>query len=140
MFSSTITLFNFDEPNDKYYSTLITNAELQPNYRTKFDYNRTEDTDISLLIIKYLVTGGEKQTYGNIKSFRTPKLWINLSSADKQIYFTFQEGRDFFAIGDFTAVTDIDYEVFKDANDGVFFIHEVKDFGDDLKHWEITGY
>lgn len=140
MFNATVTLFNFDEPNDTYYPTLITSTELQPNYRAKFDYNRTEDTDTALLIVKYLISGGEKQTYGNTKSFRTPKLWTSLSETDKQKYFTFRSGRDFFAKGDFTAVTDIDYEVFKDAHDGVFFIHEVKDFEDDLKHWEITGY
>lgn len=37
-------------------------------------------------------------------------------------------------------MSDVEYETFKNQNDEVFFIHDVKDFEDDLKHWEIEGY
>lgn len=80
----------------------------------------------------------DKRVAGVNKVFKTPKEWNNLEN--KTNYFTFETGRDFFAKGDFTLLEISSYEQFKHSHDDVFMINAVKDFEDDLKHWEITGY
>lgn len=140
MFSSTITLFNYEESTDKFYPTLFTGTELQPDYKTRFTENTTQDMDMSLLIIKYYISDNKIYSYGNTKSYKTPKSWDNLTTANKSNYFTFQTGRDFFVLGDYSTTVNVDYELFKSQNDDVFFINNVKVFRDDLKHWEILGY
>lgn len=138
MFSNKVTLFNYDETNNFYYSTLLTNVELQSNYRTNFTDESTVDNDLTLLIVKYRVENGTKKVQGTEKSFLTPKVWE--STQDKSGVFTIQSGRDFFVKGDLTNLNDIDYEELKNTYDDVFFIQSVKDFEDDLKHFEILGY
>ena len=138
MFSNTVTLFNYDETNNSYYSTLITNVELQSNYRASFTDESTVDNDLTLLIVKYQVENGSKKVPGTEKSFLTPKVWE--STQDKSDVFTIQPGRDFFAKGDLTGISDIDYEELKNTYDDVFFIQSLKDFEDDLKHFEILGH
>lgn len=138
MFSNTATIFSYDESNETYSSTLLQNVELQTHYRTSFTDESTVDNDLTLLIVKYWVENGNKKTQGNSKTFLTPKLWESLQ--DKTGSFTIQPGRDFFAKGDLTQLESIDYEELKNTYDDVFFIQSVKDFEDDLKHFEILGY
>lgn len=140
MFNSTVTIFNFDEPNDKFYPTLITGVEFQPDYRSQFTSNTTQDMDMSLLIIMYYIDGNNVLVNGNNKPYRTPKAWENLTTANKSKYFTFKTGRDFFVLGNYSTTANADYETFKDQNDDVFFINSVKNFRDELKHFEIMGY
>ncbi len=138
MFSNTVTLFSYDETNNLYYSTLLTNVELQSHYKTSFTDESTVDNDLTLLIVKYQVENGSKKVPGTEKSFLTPKLWEN--TQDKSNVFTIQPSRDFFAKGDLTGISDIDYEELKNTYDDVFFIQSLKDFEDDLKHFEILGH
>lgn len=138
MFTNSITLFNFDEENNKYYKTLFKNVELQSTYQANFTVDSTIDSDVSLLIVNYYLNGVEKQPVYVNKTFRTPKVWNNIEG--KENYFTFECGRDFFAKGDYTLLNITSYEQFKHSHDDVFMIHQVKDFEDDLKHWEILGY
>ena len=147
MFNINITLFNFDEKSNKYYKTFLPNVELQSNFRTRFTNDSTLDDDVSLLIIKYLIKNSEKISFGTEKCFKTPKIWENLES--KEEFFTFQEGKDFFVKGklleqienlDFTVSENLNYEELKNSQDGVFFVHSVKDFEDELSHWEVLGY
>ena len=139
MFTNSVTLFNFDEESNKYYKTLLKNVELQSTYQANFTVDSTIDGDVSLLIVNYYLDGVEKKPTSILnKSFRTPKVWKNI--ANKENYFTFEAGRDFFAKGDYTLLNIINYEQFKHSHDDVFMIHSVKDFEDDLKHWEIMGY
>ena len=138
MFLNTVTLFNYDETNNFYYFTLLTNVELQSHYKTNFTDESTVDNDLTLLIVKYQVESGSKKVQGTEKSFLTPKVWEN--TQDKSNVFTIQPSRDFFAKGDFTGLSDIDYEELKNTHDDVFFIQSLKDFEDDLKHFEILGH
>lgn len=138
MFTNSVTLFNYDETNDKYYKTLFKNVELQVTYQSNFTVDSTVDGDISLLIVNYYMVGVEKKPVYVNKSFKSPKIWEN--SNNKSNCFTFECGRDFFAKGDYTLFDITNYEQFKHSHDDVFMIHQVKDFEDDLKHWEIMGY
>lgn len=140
MFNTTVTLFNYDQKNDICYPTLLQKVELQPKYNTKFSSNSTEDKDLALLIVKYYIGTNGKTPYLSQKSYKTQKLWNKLSGEDKNNYFTFNTGLDFFVKGDYSSMLDVEYETFKNQNDEVFFIHYGKDFEDDLKHWEIEGY
>ena len=138
MFTNSVTLFNYDEKNNRYYKTLFRNVELQSTYQSNFNVDSTIDSDVSLLIVNYYLDGEDKKPISVSKSFRTPKVWD--STEDKNSYFTFETGRDFFAKGDYTLLNITSYEQFKHSHDDVFMIHQVKDFEDDLKHWEILGY
>lgn len=136
MFKNVVSLFNFDESNNEYHLTILENVELQSNYRTRFTNDSTLDDDVSLLIIKYSIVGSDKKISSG-KVFKTPKIWEKLEN--KSDFFTFQTGSDFFMKGRFEKQI-ADYESLKNSYDDVFFIHSVKDFEDDLKHWEVTGY
>lgn len=138
MFRNTVTLFNYDEEKDEYIKTLFENVELQSKTRIDFNVDRTEDEDTSLLIIKYYITGIDKKVIGINKSYKTPKEWSKL--AEKKNNFTFEAGRDFYAKGDYTLLNITSYEQFKHTHDDVFMINEIRDYEDDLKHWEIIGY
>lgn len=138
MFGGVVTLFNHDEETGEYYPALFTNVEFQAHYRTSFSDNSTRDGDFCLLIVKYFKIGEIKRVCGTTKSFMTPKLWQE--NQNKKDYFTFKEGRDFFVKGDYSNVENVDYEIFKGSTDGVFFIHGVKDFDDELSHFEVMGY
>lgn len=138
MFRNKVTLFNYDEQENIYYPTLLDEVELQPQYKTRFTSDSTKDLDSALLIVRYKINSDEKTEIGG-KSFKKPKEWELLDATGKQTYFTFNLGRDFFVLGDFSSVTDVNYEIFKNENDEVFFVHAVKDFDDELKHWEVVG-
>lgn len=136
MFKNVVSLFNFDESNNEYHLTILENVELQSNYRTRFTNDSTFDDDVSLLIIKYSIVGSDKKISSG-KVFKTPKIWNNLEN--KSGFFTFQTGSDFFMKERFEKQIS-DYESLKNSYDDIFFIHSVKDFEDDLKHWEVVGY
>lgn len=140
MFDSTVTLFNHDEYLDKYYSTVFLAAEFQPNFKTSFDSSATLDGDTCLVVINYTVQNGEKRVNGTDKPFKSPKIWEILPKEQKSQYFTLKTGRDFFALGDYSNSESVDYEIFKDGTDNVFFIGSFKDFEYELPHFEITGY
>lgn len=140
MFNSTVTLFNYDEEANGYYFTLLENVEFQPSYQTSFENSSTNDEDSCLLVIRYFKEGVNKKVFGTKKIFKAPKEWSNMTPLDKEKHFTLRIGRDFFIKGDYTGTKDINYEGIKDTSDGVFFIHRVKDFEDELSHFEVVGY
>lgn len=137
MFSSKVTLFNYSESENMYYKTFLENVEFQPYYKTSFDGDFAKDEDSSLLIVNYCIDSGSKKPFGSERVFKTPKIWETLEN--KGDFFTLRPGFDFFVKGDFTEVNS-GYEDLKNSYDDVFFIQSVKDFEDDLKHWEIMGY
>ena len=138
MYKNTVTLFNYDETGNVYYPTLLSNVEFQPNYKTEYTSNSTRDKGITLLIVRYKIDSFGKIASG--KHFVAPKIWVGLSIEDKAKIFTLKPGEyEFFIKGDYSSETDVNYEVFKNTYDDVFLIHGVKDFEDDLKHWEIEG-
>lgn len=141
MFISLVTLFNYDSKNDNYFATLLKNVEFQPHYKTVFSEDSTQSADFALLIIEYAFRHGKKKTPSTEKAYKSPKAWENLSSDEKKKYFTLKPGEyDFFAKGDYSRVKKVVYENFKNSHDDVFFIHGVRDFEDDLPHFEIEGY
>ena len=143
MFRNAVTLFNYDEEENIYYPTLLESVELQPNYRTEFTDDGTRSKDLALLIVRYDKDSSGKFIFesSKIKYFTNPKLWNDFTTDNKSTYFTLKPGEyDFFIKGDYTSETDVNYEVFKNTYDEIFLIHGVKDFEDDLKHWEIEGY
>lgn len=140
MFRNEVTLFNYSEIENKYYPTLFENVEIQPKYKTLFTPESVQDSDSVLLLVKFQKDGFGKFVFkenGSPKYFLSPKGFNTIEN--KSEYFTLQNSYDFFVKGDFSNETEVIYEDFKNSHDEVFLIHSVKDFEDDLKHWEIEG-
>lgn len=160
MFKSTITLFNYLYSSDEYAKTIIKNVEIQPMCSTDPQTNSTENNTEVLIIVPYKVdSGGAYVNSGSdIKYYLKPKVWANkvdpgIVYVDKKSgerhylkqkgwaesieYFTIQSGLDFIIVGDYSYLTDINLNDIKNKVDDVFVIGGVKDFSDDLKHFEI---
>ena len=134
MFTQTITLFNYLNTKDDYSKTLIDNVEVQPKFITSPDRYGVDNLTKALIIIPY-----SKDTIGRFilsnnkaKYYLRPKEWNENTS-----YFTFQNDKDFIIIGDYMNLSDIDLNDIKNSIDDVFIINEVRDYRDDLKHFEL---
>lgn len=134
MFKSTITLFNYLYSSDEYAKTLINNVEIQPIYKTDPQTNDAQNNTKVLIIVPYKAdSGGVYVNSGSdIKYYLKPKSW-----KENTDYFTIQNGFDFIIVGDYSHLTNISLNDIKNKVDDVFVINEVKDFSDDLKHFEI---
>lgn len=136
LYNHTITIFNYDYEEEKYYPTVINNVECQ----YYFGINRLPEynvsTDRCLCIVKYDIIDNIKTTDG--KKFLVKDEWVK--EADKSQYFTIQTDKDFFALGDYSSIEISDYEEFKNENTHRgFMINEYRDFESVLPHWEIYG-
>ena len=136
MFKSTITLFNYLYSSDEYSKTIIKNVEIQPMCSTEPQTNSTESGTKVLIIVPYKAdSGGVYVNDGNNKKYYLkPKSW-----KENTDYFTIQIGFDFIIVGDYSHLTNISLNDIKNKVDDVFVVNEVKDFSDDLKHFEIIG-
>lgn len=136
MFATKITLFNYLQEQDDYIITLINNVEFQPKYETIPNITETEDKTKSLIIIPYYKddTGIYVNKDNNKKYYLKPKQWLKAS--DKQ-YFTFQTDIDFIIVGDYSYLEDVNLNELKNSYDDLFMINRVKDFTDELKHFEL---
>lgn len=160
MFKSTITLFNYLYSSDEYSKTLINNVEIQPMCSTHPQTNSTQSNTKVLIIVPYKVdSAGAYVNDGNDKKYYLkPKVWANkvdpgIVYVDKKSgerhylkqkgwaesieYFTIQSGLDFIIVGDYSYLTDVNLNEIRNTIPDVFVIGGVKDFSDDLKHFEI---
>lgn len=136
LYSHTITIFNYDYEEEKYYATLINKVECQYYFGISRLPEYNASTDRCLCIIKYDIIDNIKTT--DSKKFLVKDEWIN--EADKDEYFTIQTDKDFFALGDYSSVDIDNYEEFKnDHTHRSFLINEYRDFESVLSHWEIYG-
>lgn len=137
LYENKITVFNYENTNEIFLKTLITNVECQYTIGIERlpEYNVSNDR--CLVMIKFENVNGEKTT-GNNKKYKDYKEWDNLQ--DKSGYFTFKTSKDFFAIGDFTNTVVTSFEEFKNqyANK-VFLINEYKEYTSLVPHWELYG-
>ena len=136
MFKSTITLFNYLYSSDEYSKTIIKNVEIQPIYKTDPQTNDTSNNTKVLIIVPYKAdsAGAYVNSGSDKKYYLKPKSW-----KENTDYFTIQIGFDFIIVGDYSHLTNISLNDIKNKVDDVFVINEVKDFSDDLKHFEIVG-
>lgn len=136
MFKSTITLFNYLYSSDEYSKTLIKNVEIQPMCSTDPQTNSTQSNTKVLIIVPYKVdsAGAYVNSGSDIKYYLKPKSW-----KENTDYFTIQNDSDFIIVGDYSHLTDINLNDIKNKVDDLFVICGVKDFSDDLKHFEIVG-
>lgn len=168
MYSSTITIFNYDYASNEFYSTVITNVECQYDLGISrlLEYNVSADK--CLLIIKFSIQDGYKTTEDG-KKFLEPVDWR--SSSSKSDYFTFQTDKDFFtATSGLTAslgsteprnersetITEGSNEVrqtpkarenagwrFEDVKNSntnkAFLINEYREYDSVIPHWEVYG-
>ena len=160
MYSSTITIFNYDYVSNEFYSTVITNVECQYDLGISrlLEYNVSADK--CLLIIKFSIQDGYKTTEDG-KKFLEPVDWR--SSSSKSDYFTFQTDKDFFTttsaspttsrtfgsrLTSFgTSVSETDtgrcgrcFEDVKNSNTNkTFLINEYREYDSVLPHWEVYG-
>lgn len=165
MYSSTITIFNYDYASNEFYSTVITNVECQYDLGISrlLEYNVSADK--CLLIIKFSIQDGYKTTEDG-KKFLEPVDWR--SSSSKSDYFTFQTDKDFFTAtsspsGDVSTHpgtsryarpenrrfekssetrenTGRCFEDVKNSNTNkTFLINEYREYDSVLPHWEVYG-
>ncbi len=136
MFQGKITLFNYLYSADEYSKTLINNVEIQPIYKTDPQANSTESGTKVLIIVPYKADscGVYVNSGSDKKYYLKPKEW-----KENTDYFTIQSGLDFIIVGDYLSLTNVNLNDIKNKVDDVFVIGEVKDFSDDLKHFEIVG-
>lgn len=139
MFQSIITLFNYSEEEDKYYQTIINNAEFQPIYKTEPDVIGTDNRSSCLIIIPYSIK--DSSIYVNNdeckKYYLKPKEWEK--SGNKENYFTLHNDIDFVVKGAKSDLTDVNLNEIKNTHDDVFVINQIKDFVDTLlSHFELT--
>ena len=140
MFEYTITVFNYDSYNSKYYSKLLYNIEVQPHYKTKPEVRFTTSETSVLIIVPYNMASGEIYigTDSNKLIYLEPKIWD--SKDNKEDSITFKTNTDFIVIGDHKDIVDIDFNEIKNTYDNVFTINEVrnyKEFG--ISHFEIIA-
>lgn len=140
MFDTCITLFNYSAEEDKYYQTVINNAEFQPIYKTEPELTGTDNRTSCLVIIPYsfdknneiYINTDCKQVY-----YSKPKEWEKLT--DKTGYFTLQNDIDFIAKGNRSDLTDVTLNEMKNSYDDVFVINQIKDFSEIIiSHFELT--
>lgn len=137
MYTQTITLFNYLESLDNYSRTVIKGVEVQPIYATTPRVTQTENEESVLIIIRY--KKDEHGIYVNTdkgnKYYKSPKQW-----KENIEYFTLTPNVDFIIVGEYTLDTpEINLNDLKNDLDNIFIINKVRDFSDDLKHFEITG-
>ena len=156
MYSSTITIFNYDYVSNEFYSTVITNVECQYDLGISrlLEYNVSADK--CLLIIKFSIQDGYKTTEDG-KKFLDPVDWR--SSSSKSDYFTFQTDKDFFtatsgltaSLGSTEPRNESEgrddnrrfgwrFEDVKNSNTNkAFLINEYREYDSVIPHWEVYG-
>lgn len=134
MFLQTITLFNYIYSTDEYSSTLLSNVEFQPFYKTYPNIYETELNTSALIIVPLIVDSSGIYALSNVsKKYYLPfKQW-----KENKDYFTIQNNFDFVILGDYTHLENINLNELKNSLDDVFIINGFKYFMDDLKHFEI---
>lgn len=140
MFQSIITLFNYSAEEDKYYQTIINNAEFQPIYKTEPELIGTDNRSSCLIIIPYNFDK-DNEIYINTDTSKSyyslPKEWEKLQ--DKTGHFTFQNNIDFVVKGNKSDLADVTLNDMKNVYDDVFVINQIKNFEDTiLSHFELT--
>lgn len=136
LYNHTITIFNYDYEEDKFYPTLINNVECQYYFGIDrlHEYNLSRDR--CLCIIKYKILDGLK--ISDNKTFLIKDEWVKNTNKDN--YFTLQTDKDFFALGDYSNIQIDNYENFKNEHTHKsFLINEYRDFESVIPHWEIYG-
>lgn len=137
MYRQTITLFNYLDSIDNYSSTVINGVEVQPKYATIPKIYQTDNDSKVLVIIRYQSdeSGRYVNTENGKKYYKTPKQW-----KENPEYFTLNPNFDFLIVGEYIPENpEINLNELKNELDNIFVINEIKDFADDLKHFEIIA-
>lgn len=136
IFNFTVTLFNFSEYDNKFFSTKLYNVECQRGFDIQRELNYHETSDRCLLLINYeIMLNTKTEPGGNV--FLDPIDWRQ--SEHKSGTFTLQTDKDFFAIGEFSEEIE-SFESFKDLHPNItFLINDWNDFEDVVPHLEVYG-
>lgn len=136
LYSSNITVFNYDYKQKRFFSTFITNVECQFELSIERLQDYNVGSDKCLAFIKF-VEYNEYKITENGKQFIEPVAWR--SSLSKSDFFTFQTDKDFFCIGG-VDTTPSSFEELKNNNPNkVFLINGYNEFTSILPHWELYG-
>lgn len=140
MFEYTITVFNYDSYNSKYYSKVLYNIEVQPHYKTKPEVQFTTNETSVLIIVPYNIIGEDIYIGENSNQiiYLEPKIWD--SKDNKEDSITFKTNTDFIVIGGHKDIVDIDFNEIKNTYDNVFTINEVRNYKELwISHFEIIA-
>ena len=139
MYDSTITLFNFHEKSGKWFSTIISKADLLVNKSSSSTSGGINGEDSIEIIVKCTPAKAV-----NGKDYLPPKQYAKCD--DPQNYFTFRPESDFIYDGEWSSsqeILDDDYDegfyhAMNDEYDGVYMITSAAFFSL-LPHFEIGG-
>lgn len=136
MFNFTVTLFNFSEDDNKFFSTKLYSVECQRGFDIQRGLNYHETSDRCLLLINYeIMLNTKTEPGGNV--FLDPIDWRQSEHGSGT--FTLQTDKDFFAIGEFPEEIE-SFESFKDLHPNItFLINDWNDFEDVVPHLEVYG-
>lgn len=135
MYKQIVTLFNYLSSSDDYISTVINGVEVQPIYATTPKVTNTENDTSVLIIIKCFEDSNGRyiHTENGNKYYKPPKQWKENTN-----YFTLQPNFDFLILGKYE-IQDISLNELKNNLDNIFMVNQIKDFSDDLGHFEIIA-
>lgn len=131
-YNKTVTLYNRYEDDDgeeHWYPTVLENVRLQITKGANVTTSGLDTADTAKLFVKKT---------GIPKEYRKPLQWQ--SEEEKEKYFTFAEGSDFFVEGDTSEsqITDDFFATMKAIYDDCYLISNV-DVYDLIPHWEVGG-
>lgn len=136
-YNDTVTLYNrfYDAVDDveKWYPTVFTDCNLVINHGANISKSGLESADAASL----RVTDNCSE-----KEYKEPKEWDALTLSEKENFYTFKAGEDFYVKGNTTNVTIIEenfYQWMSKHRDNVFRLTNADRYTDIMPHFEVGG-
>ncbi len=136
-YNNTVTLYNrwYDSVLDQenWIPTVLKDCNLIITKGANISKSGLENADSASLRVREGCTD---------KAYLNPKEWGALTAAEKENYYTFTSGEDFFVEGDTTAETilaDNFYQYMKKNRDNVFRVTNADRYTDVMPHFEVGG-
>lgn len=136
-YNNTVTLYN------RWYDSVLDQENWIPTVLTDCNLIITKGANISKSGLENADTASLRVREGcTDKTYLNPKEWEALTAADKENYYTFTSGEDFFVEGDTTSETilsDDFYQYMKKNKDNVFRVTNADRYTDVMPHFEVGG-
>lgn len=134
IYTSKITVFNYNQKDKTYFKTLIDEVSFQPYY--KYEPNVTSTADLSEVLCIFILNSDYKGFYVNNKN---PKYYISPKHFEfTNNTFTLRPKTDFIIKGDYTDIPETSLNEIKNKYDDVFMINKVIMFDEVFPHIELV--
>ena len=145
MFPHTVTVYNVEMQEGEglaertvNHIAVLRGVLLDETRGAKVSESGLEGADAVSLYIPASVRAADGVT-GALRQYVSPAAFRR--AADKTHLWTLSVGRDCFFVKGETVLPDLDVQAIETAADGVYDVSRVdyKDFGGDMRHWEVGG-